>query len=205
MESALELTRELIARPSVTPDDAGCQALLAARLAASGFRCEAIRCGDVTNLWARRGDSAAYEDLVRAHQQVAFRTACLIAGSAADAEEAAQDGFVKAFTHIGSYKDELPFEVWFTRILINGCLDRLKARKRRDRWIASPTVDSSGVERNPADYLPSRAPSPEDEVLAGERRRQLNGALTKLPERSSVHFTGRPSARAPCSRQAYSG
>ena len=58
MESALELTRELIARPSVTPDDAGCQALLAARLAASGFRCEAIRCGDVTNLWARRGDSA---------------------------------------------------------------------------------------------------------------------------------------------------
>ncbi len=58
MESALELARELIARPSVTPDDAGCQALLAARLAASGFRCEEIRCGEVTNLWARRGDAA---------------------------------------------------------------------------------------------------------------------------------------------------
>jgi succinyl-diaminopimelate desuccinylase len=58
VESALELTRELIARPSVTPDDAGCQALLADRLAASGFRCEEVRCGEVTNLWARRGDGA---------------------------------------------------------------------------------------------------------------------------------------------------
>ncbi len=56
--SALELTRELIARRSVTPQDAGCQALIAARLGACGFQCEEIRCGEVTNLWARRGSSA---------------------------------------------------------------------------------------------------------------------------------------------------
>lgn len=56
MNAALELARELIARKSVTPDDAGCQALLAARLAKSGFRCESISAGGVTNLWARRGD-----------------------------------------------------------------------------------------------------------------------------------------------------
>lgn len=55
--SALELTRELIARRSVTPEDAGCQALIAERLGASGFRCEEIRCGEVTNLWARRGSA----------------------------------------------------------------------------------------------------------------------------------------------------
>jgi succinyl-diaminopimelate desuccinylase len=53
--AALELARELIARRSVTPDDAGCQELLAARLAAAGFRCEPVRCGEVSNLWARRG------------------------------------------------------------------------------------------------------------------------------------------------------
>jgi succinyl-diaminopimelate desuccinylase len=51
----IELTRRLIERPSVTPDDAGCQALIAAQLAASGFTSEHLRFGDVDNLWARRG------------------------------------------------------------------------------------------------------------------------------------------------------
>ncbi|HEX6267385.1 MAG TPA: succinyl-diaminopimelate desuccinylase [Burkholderiales bacterium] len=51
----LALARELIARASVTPQDGGCQALLAQRLAAAGFECEPVVCGEVTNLWARRG------------------------------------------------------------------------------------------------------------------------------------------------------
>jgi succinyl-diaminopimelate desuccinylase len=53
--AVLELTRELVARASVTPNDRGCQALLAERLQAIGFTCETIECGEVTNLWARRG------------------------------------------------------------------------------------------------------------------------------------------------------
>ena len=53
--SALQLAKELIARRSITPEDGGCQQLLAARLARSGFRCEPMKFGDVTNLWARRG------------------------------------------------------------------------------------------------------------------------------------------------------
>jgi succinyl-diaminopimelate desuccinylase len=56
--TALELAKALIARKSVTPEDGGCQELLAARLAAAGFRCEPLRCGSVTNLWARRGTAA---------------------------------------------------------------------------------------------------------------------------------------------------
>lgn len=55
MSAVLELTRELIARPSVTPDDRGCQALIAARLQAAGFRVEHMRHGDVDNLWAEHG------------------------------------------------------------------------------------------------------------------------------------------------------
>jgi len=55
--ATLQLARELIARPSVTPDDGGCQDLLAKRLAHAGFRIETIRHGKVINLWARRGDS----------------------------------------------------------------------------------------------------------------------------------------------------
>ena len=58
MSRVLELTRELVARPSVTPDDAGCQGVIAERLAAIGFRLEPMSFGDVTNLWARRGEAA---------------------------------------------------------------------------------------------------------------------------------------------------
>ena len=54
-DPTIELLSALIRRRSVTPDDAGCQALLAARLGAAGFHCETLRFGDVTNLWARRG------------------------------------------------------------------------------------------------------------------------------------------------------
>jgi succinyl-diaminopimelate desuccinylase len=57
MNPVLELTRDLVARASVTPDDAGCQALMAARLEALGFRIESLPFGDVDNLWARLGDA----------------------------------------------------------------------------------------------------------------------------------------------------
>jgi succinyl-diaminopimelate desuccinylase len=55
LQGALELAQDLIRRPSVTPEDAGCQEMLAARLAAAGFACEPMRFGEVRNLWARRG------------------------------------------------------------------------------------------------------------------------------------------------------
>ena len=58
MSQALELTKELIARRSLTPADAGCQDLLGARLGACGFRLERLRFGSVDNLWARRGTAA---------------------------------------------------------------------------------------------------------------------------------------------------
>ena len=54
----LALACELIRRASVTPDDAGCQALVAGRLAPLGFRVEPMRFGDVDNLWARHGNGA---------------------------------------------------------------------------------------------------------------------------------------------------
>ena len=54
----LELLSDLIRRPSITPDDAGCQRVLAGRLQQMGFSCETLQFGDVTNLWARRGTSS---------------------------------------------------------------------------------------------------------------------------------------------------
>jgi len=77
---AFELSRELIARASVTPDDAGCQSLLAGRLAAAGFSVEPLTWGDVNNLWARRGTTgplfcfAGHTDVVPTGPLGAWRT-----------------------------------------------------------------------------------------------------------------------------------
>jgi len=57
MSQTLELTKELMSKPSITPDDARCQDLIAKRLEAMGFKVERLRFGDVDNLWARRGDA----------------------------------------------------------------------------------------------------------------------------------------------------
>ncbi len=139
-----------------------------------------------------------FSELVGRHQRRAVRIAFHYLRDAADADEAVQDAFVKSYLHLGTFREDLPFEVWFTRILINGCLDRLKARRRRERWMAPTPVDAMGNERNPAEYLPSRAPSPEDQLLHGERRAQLDTALAKLPERQRLifmlsHFDGQTS------------
>ena len=56
MKEVVELTKELLLRPSVTPDDAGCQALIAERLQRAGFACEHLRFGEVDNLWATHGN-----------------------------------------------------------------------------------------------------------------------------------------------------
>ena len=58
ISETISLTQQLIQRPSVTPDDQGCQALLIERLQALGFKCESLRFGEVDNLWARRGTDA---------------------------------------------------------------------------------------------------------------------------------------------------
>jgi RNA polymerase sigma-70 factor, ECF subfamily len=139
-----------------------------------------------------------FAELITRHQRRATRIAFHYMRDAADADEAVQDAFIKSYLHLSTFRDELPFEVWFTRILINGCLDRLKQRRRREKWIVPPALDPNGVERNPAEYLPARGPSPEEQLLSEERRRQLTEALAQLPERQRLvfmlsHFEGRTS------------
>lgn len=128
-----------------------------------------------------------YAELVGRHQRRASRIAFHYMRDAAEADEAVQDAFVKAYSHLASFREELPFEVWFTRILINGCLDRIKARTRRERWIA-PMPEGPGGERDFAERTPGRGPSPEDQLMARERRRELATALAKLPERQRSVF-----------------
>jgi RNA polymerase sigma-70 factor, ECF subfamily len=73
-----------------------------------------------------------YGQLVAQHQRRASRIAYYYLRDAADADEAVQDAFVHAYVHLPSFREGVSFEAWFVRILVNGCLDRLKVRRRRE-------------------------------------------------------------------------
>ena len=134
-----------------------------------------------------------FEGLVVAHQRRALRIAFQYLRDAAEADEAVQDAFVKVFSHIGSYREAWPFEVWFTRILINGCLDRRKARSRRDRWIvpADDTGTGSAGDRrtcSAAANAPSTQADPEARLLSRERRARMTAAVERLEGRQRTVF-----------------
>ena len=142
-----------------------------------------------------------YAELVARHQRRASRIAYHYLRDSAEADEAVQDAFVKAYQHLGSFREELPFDVWFTRILINGCLDRIKARTRRERWLlpmsgkagnrtAAPAapLESGASERDLTERVAAGGLSPEQALLGRERRREIATALAKLPERQRSVF-----------------
>jgi RNA polymerase sigma-70 factor (ECF subfamily) len=131
--------------------------------------------------------SERYAEIVERHQRRASRIAYHYLRDAADADDAVQDAFIKAFVNLDTYRAELPFEVWFTRILVNGCLDRIKARTRRGRWIVS-MEDHGPAGSGEALDPPATDASPEGQTLAAERRRQLSAALARLPERQRAVF-----------------
>jgi len=152
---------------------------------------ETILAASVQDL-ATAGDDAGarelFSQIVTRQQRRASRIAWHYLHDAADADEAVQDAFVKAYTHIASFQRTLSFEVWFTRILINGCLDRQKARTRRARWML-PVSDMAEREQH-AITQASRAGdrSPEDMVIAREWRGQLTDAVRRLPGRQRLVF-----------------
>ena len=126
---------------------------------------------------ATRGDVDAYEQLVQRHAQIAFRTAYVITGSAADAEEAAQDGFLKAFGALRRFREGAPFRPWLLRIVANEARNRRRAVGRR-----AALELRGGEERLRADA----APSPEASLLAASERAALLAAIEALPERDRL-------------------
>jgi RNA polymerase sigma-70 factor (ECF subfamily) len=125
--------------------------------------------------------------LVEAHQRRASRIAYQYLRDAWEADEAVQDAFVKVFAHISSYREAWPFEVWFTRILINGCLDRRKARARRERWVV-PAGDNGGPDDPRMAVAGPPESSPEARLLARERRARLASAIDRLDGRQRTVF-----------------
>lgn len=120
---------------------------------------------------SRAGDPRAYERLVQLHQQVAFRTAYLVTHDAAEAEDAAQEGFVKAYYALDRFRPGELFRPWLLSIVANEARNRRKASGRRAnlalRVEAGPPSDEA-------------VPSPEGVVLAAELRADLLAALDGL-------------------------
>lgn len=125
-----------------------------------------------------------YGNLVRRHQRKATRIALYYLRDSAEADEAVQDAFVKAYTHLQTFEYGRSFEVWFTRILVNSCLDRVKSRSRRARWMVA--AEDLG-DANPMDRAATpRHWSPEARSLERERGESLMDAIGRLPERQRL-------------------
>jgi RNA polymerase sigma-70 factor (ECF subfamily) len=126
-----------------------------------------------------------YGELVANQQRRAVRIAYQYLRDAHDADEAVQDAFVKVFTHITSYREDLPFEVWFTRILVNACLDLRKSRSRRLRWAVPMSATTEVAPAEPA----APDPSPEQRLVSRERATEITAAVDSLPDRQRTVFT----------------
>jgi RNA polymerase sigma-70 factor (ECF subfamily) len=129
---------------------------------------------------ARSGDADAYGALVTMHQAAAFRVAYLLLGSAPDAEDAAQEGFLRAYLALGRFRDGEPFRPWLLAVVGNEARNRRRSGGRREGLLARAVTAfrgaGGGAVGEPA------APPPERLVLAGETRAEVREALATLDE-----------------------
>ena len=124
-------------------------------------------------LRAQRGDGRAFEELVRPHQEIAFRVAYLITGSEADAADASQDGLVKAWRGLGRFNSGRPLRPWLLAIVANEARNRRRSTARRTALVLR--VQREGVSGDAAS-------SPEADVVAADERRRLLAAVDALPD-----------------------
>jgi len=131
---------------------------------------------------AQRGSVDAYEEIVQRYQQLAFRTAYVITRSAAEAEEAAQDAFVKAYRALGSFRTGAEPRPWLLRIVANEARNRVRSAGRRQRLELRL---AEGFRQGDA------APSPEAAAVSADERRRLIGLVNELDENDRLIIASR--------------
>jgi RNA polymerase sigma-70 factor (ECF subfamily) len=122
---------------------------------------------------AKAGDLDAFERLVVLHQRAALQVAYVIAGP--EAEDAAQEAFVKAFRALGGFRSGSPFRPWLLRIVANEARNQRRGATRRAGLALRLAERPSGVER-----------SPEEAALGAISRAELVRAVSGLPERDRL-------------------
>jgi RNA polymerase sigma-70 factor (ECF subfamily) len=122
---------------------------------------------------ARGGDMEAYAVLLRAHQDAARRLAAVVSGGG-DADEVAQDAFVKAWRALPTFRPSSPFRPWLLRIVANEARNRRRAAGRRAGYELRFATDRA---------IATPGPSPESTALAAATQQTLRAALAELPRR----------------------
>ena len=125
---------------------------------------------------ARQGDTAAFEELVRTHEEFVYSIAYKMLGNAEDAEDATQECFIKAFTSLDSFRGESKFSVWLYRMVSNISIDML--RRRKDSF----SLNISDEDGEMTLELPDHRFQPESLLEKKEVRETLHAALQQLPE-----------------------
>lgn len=123
---------------------------------------------------AKKGDITAYEGLVQMHEQTAFRAAYLVLRDTSLAQDATQEGFIKAHSALGRFDRERPFRPWILRIVTNEARNALKSAQRRGR-LAQRFVEDRLSQGD-------AAPSPESAALGRESQQQVLEAIGALKE-----------------------
>jgi RNA polymerase sigma-70 factor, ECF subfamily len=129
----------------------------------------------VINQWVAasiEGDQDAFAELVYTFQDAVYNLCYRLLGERTEAEDAAQEAFLKAYSNLRRYDPERPFKTWVLTIASNHCIDRL--RKRRHIWLS---IDDNV----PATLsLSSDDPQPEQAALSNEHSRQIQAMLNEL-------------------------
>ena len=134
----------------------------------------------------RAGEPQLFELVMRRHNTRLYRTVRSLLRDEAEAEDAMQDAYVHAFTHLDAFRAESQLSTWLTRIALNEALMRLRRRGRFLDLAAPPGADD---EETPTMYEPdSPLPSPEQQAQTGELRVLLEGSVDALPPASRAAF-----------------
>lgn len=129
---------------------------------------------------ARRGDMAAFDQLVRRYERTVYNTAYRLCGSYDDASDMAQEAFVRAWNNLKSFRGDSAFSTWMHRIVTNVFLDDRKRRRSRPTRSLDEVIDldESSVQRQFEDPTPG----PSEKAEGDERRQILEKAILTLPE-----------------------
>lgn len=134
-----------------------------------------------TELIARivAGETELFESLVLEHQTLVYNLALRMMSNPADAEDCAQEAFVKAYRSLPTFRGEASFSSWLYRLTTNVCLDALRAKKRRAETSLT-AEDENGEETELS--IPDPGDGPEATAEKNERRALVHRALRQLPE-----------------------
>lgn len=130
---------------------------------------------------AKKGDSAAFEELVNRYEDKIFRLTKNITGNQEDAEDAMQDAFLKAYSHLEDFHGDSRFYTWLVRIAANEALMRL--RKRRPNHFSLDEPVEGDTDLMPRE-LEEWGPSPEQ----GYAQAELQGILAELIDKLDPEF-----------------